>query len=315
MQKSEIRKDYYLDRYVIIAPGRNKRPQKVIRKEEASSVDCYFCPPLVDEPGRETVNFEIKENGRWKIKVIQNKFPALSFDNLKAYGSQEIVIETPEHCKEIHELSLEHITQVFDVYIKRYQALINQKGIKYALIFKNEGGKAGASIPHSHSQIIALPMIPPKIAEEAAAVDDYWQEHRSCPVCDILKSEKNGPRVIWEDEHLFVLAPYAAQSPYEAWFIPKRHMHSIEFLNESEKMSFARAFKKILKRLDDIDISYNYFFLNSLDVESHHFFMKLEPRPNVWAGLELGTGIIINPVPPEEAVKFYQEELKEELVH
>lgn len=315
MEKSEIRKDYYLDRYVIIAPGRNKRPQKVVRKEETQTGECFFCPPRVDEPGRETVLTEIKEHGRWKIKVIKNKFPALTFDNLKAYGSQEVVIETPEHGKEIHELSLEHIKDIFDVYAERYKVLKSEKGVCYTLIFKNEGGKAGASVAHSHSQIIALPMIPPKIAEEAAAVDEYWQKHRSCPLCDILKSEKGGPRVIWEDEHLFVLAPYASESPYEAWFIPKRHIHSIEFLNETEKMSFAHALKRLLKRLDEIDVSYNYFFLNSLDVESHHLFLKLEPRPNVWAGLELGTGIIINPVPPEDAVKFYQEEPAVSPVH
>jgi UDPglucose--hexose-1-phosphate uridylyltransferase len=137
-------------------------------------------------------------------------------------------------------------------------------------------------------------------------MDNYIRTHDSCPYCDIIKSEKNGPRVIWEDEHLFVLAPYASESPYGAWFIPKRHVHSIEMLHDNEKESFAHAMKKILSKLDEIDVSYNYFFLNSLDLESHHMVMKLAPRPNIWAGLELGTGIIINPVPPEEAAKFYQ---------
>lgn len=307
MEKSEIRKDYFLNRYVIIAPTRSKRPDKVIRKEEIESLDCYFCPPLVDTPGRETTVLEKKdEHGKWMIKVITNKFPALSIDNLKAYGQQEIVIETPEHKKEMHELSLDHIEEVLEVYIARYKSLIKMDGIRYVLIFKNEGGKAGASIPHSHSQIYALPMIPPRIASDAAAMDDYIRTHDSCPYCDIIKNEKKGPRVIWEDEHLFVLAPYASESPYGAWFIPKRHVHSIDSLTKDEKSSFARALKILLSKLDEIDVSYNYFFLNSLDLESHHMIMKLAPRPNVWAGLELGTGIVINPVSPEKAVKFYQ---------
>lgn len=311
MKESEIRKDYFLDRYVIIAPKRNKRPHKIIRKDEDQLQDCYFCPQIVDQPGREKVVQEVKEDGKWLIKVIENKFPALSTDNYRAYGKQEVIIETPEHNKELHEFSLEHIVKVLDVYINRYRELKETKGIKYVLVFKNEGGKAGASIPHSHSQVIALPVIPPKLEEEAYAVDDYWEKHHSCPYCDIIKKESGTKRVIWEDEHLFVLAPYASESPYGAWFIPKRHIRSIEYLHENEKMSFAHAFKKILKKLDDIDVSYNYFFLNSLDAEHHHMILKLSPRPNVWAGLELGTGVIINPVPPEEAAEFYQEELAE----
>lgn len=306
MEESEIRKDYFLDRYVIIAPKRNKRPNKILKREEASSEGCFFCRPKIDRDEK-TISQVKDENGNWIIKVIKNKYPALTIDNLKAYGKQEIVVETPEHNVEIHELSLEHIVKIFDVYIERYVYLSKLKGICYTVVFKNEGGKAGASVPHSHSQIIALPMIPPKLSEEASAMDDYIRKNNSCPYCDIIESEKRGPRVIWEDEHFFVLSPYASESPYGAWFIPKRHVHSIEYLHENEKLSLAKAMKKLLSRLDDIDVSYNYFFQNSLDCESHHLVLKLSPRPNVWAGLELGTGVIINPVSPEEAVKFYNE--------
>lgn len=316
MKKSEIRKDYFLDRYVIIAPVRNskKRPHFVAQDEIDGGAPCRFCPELVDDPSRGEVTVLEKKDtsGKWRVKVIENLFPALSPDNLKAYGKQEIVIETPVHNKEIHELSISHIVDVIDSYIERYNALKNTEGISYVIVFKNEGGKAaGASVAHTHSQIIALPMIPPKIAEESDAMDNYIQKHCSCPFCDIMKAEKNGPRVIWEDDHFFVLSPYASESPYGAWFIPKRHIHSMEMLHEGEKESLAKAFKKILRRLDDIHVPYNYFFQNSLDCESHHMIIKLAPRPNVWAGLELGTGVVINPVPPEDAVKFYQEELVE----
>lgn len=225
---------------------------------------------------------------------------------MNAYGKQEVIIETPKHGIEIHELPLDHIVDVIDVYADRYKELMKQDGICYTIVFKNEGGKAGASIPHSHSQIISLPMIPPKIAKESAAIDKYIEKHDACPYCDIMKSEKDGPRVIMEDEHLFVLSPYASESPYGVWFIPKRHIRTINDLNQEEKLSIARAFKKILGKLDEIDASYNYFIQNSLDLESHHMIIKLAPRTNIWAGLELGTGVIINSVPPEEATKFYQ---------
>lgn len=309
MQKSEIRKDYFLDRYVIIAPKRNKRPQKIAKAVEEEGSGCTFCPTEVDVPGNETTLYELKgKDGHWLVKVIANKFPALTPDNLKAYGQQEIVIETPEHAKEIHELSLEHIVGIINVYIERYKKLTATKGICHTIVFKNEGGKAGASKPHSHAQIFGLPMIPPKLAREAAAVESYTATHGTCPYCDIIKSEAKSPRVIWEDEHLFVLAPYASDSPYGAWFMPKRHIGRMDELNEGEKESLARAFKKLLKRLDDIDVSYNYFFQNAIDSRDQHLIIKLAPRPNIWAGLELGTGVIINPIPPEDAAKFYNEE-------
>ncbi|MDD3480741.1 MAG: hypothetical protein PHW75_00730 [Patescibacteria group bacterium] len=307
MQESEIRKDYFLEKYVIIAPKRLKKPEKIYQKPETKVESCVFCAPDVDDPQKQIqVKDYYLEGGKWGVKVIGNLFPALSLNNIKAYGEQEIVIETRKHGIEIHELSVDEIVKVFDVYTDRYNTLMEKDGICYTIVFKNEGGKAGASIPHSHSQIISLPIIPPKIAEESAAMDKYIDEHGSCPYCDIIKSEKGGPRVIAEDEHIFVLAPYASESPYGAWFLPKRHIRNINDLHENEKKSLANFLKKILTKLEEIDAPYNYFIQNSLDLESHHFILKLAPRPNIWAGLELGTGIIINPVSPEEATKFYR---------
>lgn len=306
--QSEIRKDYFLDRYVVFAPKRLKKPQKVYQKPETKIEKCVFCPPLVDD---KTKQIQIKdyfvEGGQWKVKVIGNLYPALTLNNVKAYGEQEIIIETPEHGKEIHELPLDHIEKVFDVYADRYNYLMKKEGICYTIVFKNEGGKAGASIEHSHSQVISLPMIPPKIAHEASAIDDYMKKNNSCPYCDIIKSESGGPREIFSDSHFFVLAPYASESPYGAWFIPKRHIRLLSDLNAEEKRSLAKFFKKILAKLDELDISYNYFFQNSLELEPHHLIIKLAPRPNIWAGLELGTGIIINPILPEVAAEFYRQ--------
>jgi UDPglucose--hexose-1-phosphate uridylyltransferase len=306
---SEIRKDYFLDKYVIIAPKRAQRPGKIkVKPSEIPATDCYFCRPQVDDPKNQIQikNYGHFHGGGWESKVIGNKFPALTLSNLSAYGGQEIIVETPEHQKELHELSLEHIVRILDIYEERYKYLMSKPGICYTLVFKNEGGKAGASIPHAHSQIIALPIIPPKIKKEADAVDEYFQKNGTCPYCDIIQSEQGGPREIFNDQHLFVLSPYASESPYGVWFIPKRHVRTIGDLNQEEKLSLARALKMTLGRLDLLDVSYNYFIQNALDLESHHLLLKLSPRPNVWAGLELGTGIIINPVPPEEAAEFYK---------
>jgi len=257
--------------------------------------------------GKVDLIYELPDlNGGWKVRVIRNKYPALTLDNKFAFGKQELIIETPDHNKEIHELSIEHIKKILDVYSERYESLRKMDKVRYVLVFKNEGGKAGESIDHAHSQVIALPMVPPLIREEINAIDDYVMEHNSCPYCDIVKNEKKSPRVAWEDEHVFALCPYASESPYGVWFIPKRHVSSLHDMTRDEKHSLAEAMKYIIAKVDSLNLSYNYFFHNSFDDCGHHMVLKLAPRPNVWAGLELGTGVVINSVAPEDSAKFYK---------
>lgn len=307
MEKPEIRKDYFKDQFVIIAPNRAKRPQTLIKKEdEGSAANCFFCP---DNFSNKVITYtDNNKNSDWEILSTVNKYPAVSLDNPKAFGQAEVVIETRKHGLDINEFSVDHIVRVFDAYINRYNVLKNIDGIKHVIIFKNEGGKAGASIAHSHSQIIALPILPPKVKSEMNAYDKYHSENGSCPYCDIISKESGGPRVIWEDKNLFVLAPYASESPFGAWFIPKRHVTEISDLSHSEKESFASAMKIVLGKLDEFGISYNYFVDNAVDNKDYHMHIKLAPRPNIWAGLELGTGIIVNSIEPEYAARVYRGE-------
>lgn len=304
MDKSEIRKDYFKDQYVIIAPNRAKRPQSIVKPEPEVFKVCYFCPKNFDH--KNITYQDDNKNGNWEIVSVINKFPAVSLDNPRAYGQAEVIIETREHGLDINDFSVEHIVRIFNAYINRYEELRKIDGIKHVIIFKNEGGKAGASIPHTHSQVIALPLLPPKVREEAEAYDRYYLENNDCPFCDIIKKEIGSPRVIWEDENLFVLSPYASESPYGAWFIPKRHIRTISELSQSEKESFGKAMKMILGKLNEFGISYNYFVENAVNSMDYHMKLKLQPRPNIWAGLELGTGIIINPVSPERASEIYR---------
>ncbi|MDD5692867.1 MAG: galactose-1-phosphate uridylyltransferase [Patescibacteria group bacterium] len=305
MEKSEIRKDYFQEKYVIVAPKRAKRPHKVLIKEEDQVTLCHFCPDQIE---KESIISKTSshENG-WDVLVINNKFPALIEDNPRAFGKQEVVIETPEHNKEIHELSIEHIEKIIDTYIDRFDTLSKIKGVRYVIVFKNEGGKAGASIAHAHSQVVALPLLPPDIKEEYQSYGNYQVENGTCPYCDVIKKETGKSRVIWENEHFFVVSPFASQFPYGAWFLPKRHFKTMNEMTVGEKKSLATALKVLLAKLDQIDTAYNYFFHNSANGEDYHMHLKLEPRPNIWAGLELGTGVVINPVPPEDAAKFYRQ--------
>ena len=209
-----------------------------------------------------------------------------------------------------YELAGTSINHVPIHHIDRFEELRNMDGIKHVIVFKNEGGKAGSSIAHTHSQVIAMPFLPPKTETEAIAFNKYRLEHSTCPYCDVIIKETDKPRVIWEDENVFVLAPWASNCPYAAWILPKRHVRFMSDLIRTEKESMAIALKLLLDKMDQFGISYNFFIENAVNQEDYHMHIELAPRPNIWGGLEMGTGVIINPIAPEYAAKIYRGEAK-----
>lgn len=310
MSKSETRKDYFKKEYVIIAPNRSKRPHKAT-KDDGVEGTCHFCPSNFKD---EVITYQdLNYNGDWEVLSVVNKYAALTTDNEKAYGQTEVIIETRKHDVNINNFSVNHIIRIFNAYIDRFNALKNLDKIKYVIVFKNEGGRAGASISHSHSQIIAMPFLPPKTEKESRDYSRYRLEHMTCPYCDIIAKETDKPRVIWEDENIFVLSPYASNTPYGVWLLPKRHVRFLSDLKRSEKESIAIALKLVLGKLDELGMSYNYYVENAVNQEDYHMHIKITPRPNTWGGLEMGTGIIVNTVAPEYAAKVYRGEINIDL--
>ena len=303
--KSEMRKSYFLNKYVIITPGRAKRPRDI--KEETlikRTGKCVLCPENIEE------NLIVRRYGgqgkNWKILALKNKFPAVTSGNKRAYGYQEVIVETSDHTKVLAELPTKHFAKLLEVYINRTKDLAKDKRIEYILIFKNEGSKAGASIVHDHSQVFATDVLPPEVYEELKLSKKYKLKNKSCAYCDIIKQEMKGPRKIFEDKHVAVFAPYASEYHYEAWIFTKRHLDNITKLNDSEVKSFAKALKLVLSKLNKLGLSYNYFFHQVVSDNTQHFYLKVQPRDSIWAGVELGSGLVINSVPPEAAAKFYR---------
>lgn len=303
--KAEIRKDYFLDKYVVITPKRAKRPRDI--KEETiveARVPCPFCRENIDK--KLIVDWE-GDKKNWKILTVKNKFPALTLENPKAYGQQEVIIETPRHNVELGELSVPYIDLLLNVYAKRTKKIAHNSKIEYILIFKNFGGKAGASIFHAHSQIFASQILPPDVMEELSEAHKYQIARGSCPYCDIITKEGKGVRRIFADKNVVAFAPYASAYHYEAWVFTRRHVDNITHINKAEKRSFAKALKLILSKLDSLKLSYNYFFHQVIRDPDQHFYLKIQPRDSIWAGVELGSGVVINSVTPERAAKFYRE--------
>ncbi len=301
MIKSEIRKDYLLNKYVVITPGRAKRPRDV--KEEtiiSRLADCPFCPEKIN-PKNILDRIDAPEG---RILSVKNMFPAVTLDNKKAYGTQEVIIETPDHKKELHDMPEAQIEQLLRMYAKRTAALSKIKNIEYVLCFKNQGSKAGASIIHAHSQVFASQILPPEINEELCLARAYQTKHKTCAYCDTIKRELKSPRKIHEDKFVAAFAPYASQYHYETWIFTKRHLDNVTKLNDQEFKAFAKALKKILLKLSELSLSFNYFLHQAVSDCDQHFYLKIQPRDSVWAGVELSSGLVINSVAPEQAAKF-----------
>jgi len=313
---SEIRKDYIQDKYVIIAPRRGVRPHE--KKEECAPTPtpapCRFCPEKLD---LEPYVFEYPEIGSpkrrrsnlpapWLIKVVPNKFPAVSIENQKAYGVQEVVVETPKHGIHLEELSDPHVAKLLSVYAARTATIAKDKKIEYILIFKNSGGPAGASIQHAHSQIFATHFLPPHLFDKSQKVQAYKLRTGRCIYCDVIARERKSPRLVFEDTHVIAFTPYASMHNYELWILPRRHLDNVTLLTEAERLSWAKILKRALKKIAALNLPYNFYFHQVIHDEDQHLYMKITPRGSIWAGVEIGSGLIINPVAPEEAAEYYR---------
>lgn len=310
----ELRKDYILDRWVVIAENRGKRPDQHKTNKHGRWVEfCPFCP------GNENVTppeiYKVTNGNSWKIRVFPNKFPAFSragnseisthnkyFTFSSAYGEHEIIVETPDHYKEFADFTGEEIKEILEVYKLRINELNKLPGIKYVQVIKNNGNDAGESIVHSHSQVFAYNKIPSSVKEEIEA------NGKVCKYCEIIEIEKKSHRRCFENECFVAFTPYASRFNYEIWIFPKKHIKTLEEMNNSELMFMAEILKQVVSKLKSINADYNFVLHYSPQGHDLHFHIEIYPRLSTWAGFELGSNDIINIVSPEDAAKFYRGE-------
>lgn len=307
--KPEIRKDYIQEKYVIIAPKRGQRPHDTITPRERNkklSDSCIFCPHNINKAPSLYLQGTKKA---WDINVIANIYPAVSLDNPKAYGQQEVVIETPDHTKELEDLPVEHIADLLKAYSERTKEISKNKKIQYILIFKNDGGVAGASLQHAHSQIFATRFLPPHLFDKSQRQQAFKLKNGQCVFCSVIEKESNSPRLIYKDENVIAFTPYASMFNYEVWIMPLKHRDNITELDPKERHSFAKILKHVLRKIGDLNLPYNFYFHQIINDNDQHLYMKIVPRGSVWAGVEIGSGLIINPISPEEAAEYYRREL------
>ncbi len=318
---NEIRYDFLNDLYVVISPERAKRPHE-IKEKETENTDIKNCPfEYGNEDKTPPAVFTIEDGGKWKVRVIPNKYPILSskehLESLEdclsikmgGYGFHEVIIETPEHFKKPFQFQVCELKDVLTAYQERMKNLYRNKNIKYVHIFKNYKPEAGSSLSHPHSQLIALPFIPEKIQTQLNQLLKYREEKNICFLCDEIKCELDeNKRVLFESKNFLVYCPFASNFPFKIRIIPKKHQHTFLSIDEDVKEELAqnliKAFSLLNNYLHDPPFNLVLYSLASNKEEIYHWYMEIIPRITTLGGFEIGTQIYTNIVSPEDAVKL-----------
>jgi len=327
----ELRKDPIYGRWVIISTERSRRPSDFAPEERRSIGGfCPLCEGNEDRTPPEVLAF--RDNGAspnspgWSLRVVPNKFPALRiegdldregegiYDKMNGIGAHEVVIETPQHSETLSTLPLRGVEKVLWAYRERMVDLRRDQRLRHVLVFKNYGSAAGASLEHSHSQIIALPIVPTRVREEIEGSKNYFLYKDRCVYCDIIRQElRQRSRVIAENSGFVSIAPFASRFPFETWILPKTHQPSYELMEGSFYGQAAEILSDTLRRLRQVldDPPYNYIIHTSSypkqDRDYYHWHIEIMPKLTKVAGFEWGTGFYINPTPPEEAAEYLRE--------
>ena len=327
----ELRKDPITGRWVIISIERSRRPSDFVREPVVIQGGriCPFCPGHELKTPPEVLSFRdygAANSPGWRVRVVPNKFPALRvegdvdreaeglYDKMTGVGAHEVVIESTEHESTLAEMPEKAVEEVFWAYRERVLDLRKDRRLRYILIFKNHGEQAGASLEHTHSQIIALPVVPRRVQEEIEGSRRHFDYRGRCVYCDIVRQEiKDGRRVVLETDHFLVIEPFAPRFAFESWILPRKHESHFENTESAAMRNLAWVVRTTLRKLDRVleRPAYNMVIHTSPvqdgPVEHYHWHIEIYPRISRIAGFEWGTGFYINPAPPEETAEYLRE--------
>lgn len=332
----EIRKDYVFNRYVIISPARSRRPSDFKSSPNPNAKNpnpnsCPFCSGRESECAPEIFRFpkeppSSSSSSEWDLRVIENLFPALKRDAepsgsdlgvadgggvLPGFGFHDVVIETPEHGVRMSDMSAEGVGQVVEAYRERILQLKRVRSVQYVQVFKNHGVSAGASMAHSHSQIMGLPIIPPTVSIRLDSMKELYGRTGKCGLCEAGSKDI----LIDESAHFFSIVPFAASFPFEIWIVPRDHSPFFHDINKEKAVDFGGLLKmmllKLSKQLNDPPFNFMIhtapFELPNDHLPYTHWFLQIIPQLGVVGGFEMASGCYINPVFPEDAAKVLSE--------
>jgi UDPglucose--hexose-1-phosphate uridylyltransferase len=328
---ADLRKDPVTGRWVIISTERQKRPSDFQIETVTIKTDdlCPFCEGHEDKTPPEILayrNGSPGNTGGWDVRVVPNKFPALRvegtldregeglFDRMNGIGAHEVIIESPRHEDTLATMEDAAVEQVLWAFRERVQDLRQDRRFRYIIIFKNHGAAAGAALDHSHSQLIALPIVPREVRDEVDGARAHFAAKERCVFCDIVRQDSHeGRRLIAGNADMVAIAPYAPRFPFETWILPKRHQASYEEAPRHEYAALARLLGDILRRMNRAlrFPPYNLLIHSAPLAESagdvYHWHVEIIPTLTKVAGFEWATGFYLNPTSPEEAAQVLRD--------
>ena len=315
---SQLRLDPLTGRWVAINAERRQRPNEFMTRSADVEVDsgrpCPFCPgraetepPTFVTPG---------PDGSWRVLVVPNLYPAFEgrdpmvvehlgpiFTQADASGMHEVLVVHPDHNASWADLSDDQARLVIAAIAARAEAHASMPELRYSQAIVNYGREAGASLVHPHGQLLGLPFVPGEILNEQAGFDRF---SGACLLCTTIEAELDAARrVVYADDRVVVVCPYWSGTPFEMLAIPRTHSAHLHTADLDDLAAVAIGLRHGLANLRSAlgDVAYNLVFHSApyRAQGTYHWHAHVYPKVATRAGFELGTGVLINVIPPEEA--------------
>jgi len=369
----QYRKDPLSGRWVIIAEERAGRPMLM----SPSAEDCPFCPGHESETPDEIDAFRPKHSTNisdWTVRVVPNLYPAvarhshfphhrsfrakygrmLDLDDplderhdpevaaLPGVGAHEVIVDTPRHISCISEMTDDECREMLRMYRRRLREIRHNESWAHVLLFKNVGEAAGATVHHSHSQLISMPFVPPPIQRELFRAIEFRCQTELCYWCAHIESERKlGVRIIEETKRFVLLCPYLSRFPAEMTIFPKRHISHFETLDDMALTELSKLLRRVVFLMkhaltdygpleynlvvksgpffspgppDAVSTSDTCIWFRTLDYafeNAYHLHINIFPCLTRAAGFEWGSGLHINPIAPETAAEKFRKAAQE----
>lgn len=326
---NEFRQDLVSGEWVLFATGRagghiDKTPKNGALQADK---DCPFDDP--HKTGQEIL-WGYPDDKNWEIMVIKNKYPAVKpgmcgsgskagpFEVHDAMGDHDVIVYK-DHDTQFADFSSEKLVSVIRTYKKRFVEIAESRKdcTQYVLIFHNHGPEAGASIVHPHSQIISLPILPPDVTRSLRGSHQFYKDNDKRVYDIIIRWElEQKKRIVYENDLFVAFCPFVSKFPYEIRIFPRdSHAHFDQMPDTFDKY-FADAMSVVLRKIKKSlnNPSYNFFIHTSpIRIGSpenfHEFYtwhIEFIPKLSMAAGFEIGTGVDINVVDPDEAAELFR---------
>lgn len=330
---SLLRFDPTTNDWVVFAPSRALRPHTIASQDKPGVVErpasCPFCPgnEELTPPEIRSLRQDRHDARSWLVRVVPNKFPALrieetsrraeegrSFRSMGGCGAHEVVVESRDHAAVLAQQPVEQIERVLACVQERYQDLMRDERFQAVIIFKNHGEGAGTSLAHPHWQVIATPVVPRMLRlKNFEAIGFYDRE--GVNLYDMLLQDElaAGSRILATNDDFAALCPYASHSAFETWIMPRKRQASFAAVAPTALRALAEMLKIVLLKLHtalnnpDFNLTIDSAPRGEEDEPYFLWHLRILPRLATTAGFELGSGMAINTVLPEQARDFLSE--------